>query len=246
MPLPSDKTFSVAILILLVSLASGCASTGSIDNDPLENTNRAVTKFNLRTDKAVWAPVARGYTKALPKPVRNAVNNFFFNLWEPYTVANDLLQGQFKLAVQDSGRFIINTTLGLAGLSDVARAMGLPRRQEDFGQTLAVWGVPPGAHLVLPFFGARNLRDSFNLIPRFVYANGVTPDTSPADTAATLASVVDSRSQLLGLEEILQVQADKYLFLRESYRQRRAYLISNGSQSDATEDELLEQLLQDN
>ena len=245
---PHAKAFSATLLILFMALASGCASTGSIDNDPLENLNRKVTSFNLATDKAILAPAARGYVKVIPRPVRNGVSNFFSNLFEPYTIVNDLLQGQFRLAGQDTGRFVINTTLGFLGLNDVASHMDLPKRREDFGQTLAVWGMPSGPHLVLPFFGPSNLRDAVDLVPRFAYSNAVGPNAPSADIAATAVRIVDLRSQFLGLDEILDVQADKYLFLREGYRQRRFDQIHNGSgeSNGPTDDELLEELLEDN
>lgn len=242
------KRLAPLVLLLVVTLLSGCASTGSVDNDPLEKMNRAITKFNLAGDRAILAPIARGYTKVLPKPVRNGINNFLANLREPYNVLNNLLQGQLHLAGQDTGRFLINTTLGFFGLNDVASYMGMPRRREDFGQTLAVWGVPAGPHVVLPFLGPSNLRDTAGLIPDFTYSNAANVDTYPADLTKTVTGIVDARSQVLGLEEILDVQSDKYLFLREGYRQRRALAISNGRSSDdeSTEEELLEELLEDN
>ena len=166
---------------------------------------------------------------------------------ESYNVLNDLLQGQFRLAGQDAGRFMINTTLGFFGLNDVASHMDLPRRREDFGQTLAVWGVPSGPHIVLPFLGPSNLRDTAGLVPDFTYSSATNVDTYPASLGKTTVGIIDARSQLLGLDEILEAQNDKYLFLRETYRQRRATAINNGKrpEDEPTEDELLDELLED-
>jgi len=242
------KLAGIAAAFVVLGIMSGCASTGSVDNDPLEKLNRGVTEFNLVSDRMILAPVARGYKRSVPSPVRNGVHNFLTNLREPWTIFNDLLQANFRNAGRDTGRFLINTILGFAGFNDVARYMDLPRRREDFGQTLAVWGVPPGPHLVLPFFGPSNFRDTVGLLPDTTYRSVVTPHNSPEDVATTVVSVVDTRTQFLGTEELLELQPDQYLFLREGYRQRRALAISNGKGADTegSDEELLDQLLEDN
>ncbi len=239
------KYLTLITLSLFVVFASGCASTGSVDKDPFETANRAILKFNLSSDKHVLAPVARGYKKVLPQPVRNGISNFFSNLWEPMTIVNDLLQGKFKMAGVSTGRFIINTTVGILGFADVATRLDLPHHREDFGQTLAVWGVPSGPYLVLPFLGPSNLRDTGGLIPQFVYADIVALQDSPESLIGGVTRVVDTRSRFLGTEEILELQPDKYLFIREGYRQTRLNQINDGvGTGEDSEDDLLDELLE--
>lgn len=243
-----NRLLAVLIFVIGVGLVSGCASTSaSQDNDPFEKYNRGMTNFNQKLDDYVVAPVARGYKKVVPSPARNGVNNFFNNLTEPLNVVYDLLQGKFRMAGRSAGRFLINTTLGFAGLNDVASYMDMPRRSEDFGQVLATWGVASGPHLVLPLFGPSNIRDGIGLIPDFAYRSA-TAFNDPERTYATILRVVDIRSRLLGAEEVLALQPDRYLFLREAYRQRREAQIKDRNPTDpgASEDELLDELLEDN
>ena len=234
-------------MIIGFALIGGCATTSSNpeDNDPFEGYNRAMTNFNLQLDEYLVAPVARGYKKVLPSPVRNGVDTFFSNLFEPLNVVYDLLQGNFRMAGRSAGRFVINTTLGLAGLNDVASYMDMPQRNEDFGQVLGAWGVGPGPHLVLPFFGPSNIRDGVGLIPGFAYSTELFD--SEEWNYAFVIRVVDIRSQLLGTEEVLALQPDKYLFLRETYRQRREAQINDRSpsESEISDDELLDELLEE-
>ena len=202
-----------------------------------------MTRFNLKTDEAILVPISKGYKKVVPSPVRNGIHNFLTNLREPYNILNDLLQGQFRLAAQDTGRFLINTTLGFIGFNDVASYMDMPRRSEDFGQTLAVWGVPSGPHLVLPFFGPSNIRDTVGLVPDLAYSNLYAPEQSPEDVGAWALNIVDTRTQLLGIEDVIKIQPDPYLFLREGYRQRRAAaIVNNQINQDDEEDALLDEL----
>ena len=244
---PRRSWLAVTGLLLAMLLASGCASTASVDNDPFENYNRAMTRFNLKADEVVLQPVARGYKKVVPSPVRNGFRNFFNNLQEPLNMVYDLLQGKWTMAGRDAGRFVINSTLGFAGLNDVASYMDLPRRDEDFGQVLAVWGVGSGPHLVLPLLGPSNIRDGVGLVPGFAYNTLLPPEGSPEDWITTGTKLVDTRSRLLGTEDVINLQPDKYLFLREAYRQRRAQAISERPASEDTEsdDALLDELLED-
>ncbi len=250
--LRNSRWASTGIFLAAVMLMAGCASTGSGDNDPYEGYNRKMTNFNLASDRMVLAPVARGYRKVVPSPVRNGVTNFLSNLREPYNVLNSLLQGNFRGAGTDTGRFLINTTLGFAGLNDVATYLDLPKKSEDFGQTLAVWGVPSGPHLVLPFFGPSNIRDTGGLFPGFAYndivSEGVVGNNTSADIGFFVLGVVDTRTQFLGTEKLIDIQSDPYLFLREGYRQRRAAAIANGPVEPlgGSDDDLLDELLEEN
>jgi len=240
-----------------VALAGGCASTahdaagaeqrrGHGDGDPLIRANRAVLNVNLKTDRYVLKPVAKTYAK-LPRPVRRGVGNFFSNLGEPTTVANDLLQGKLAHAGRDAGRFVINTVFGWFGLFDVASALGLPKREEDFGQTLAVWGVPPGPYLVLPLLGPSNLRDfTGSFTPAYMQTDLTADLEYPASLYAAGVEAVDARAAFLGADEALELQPDKYLFLRETYRQERAAQIADRAPGDGgDDDDLIDELLDD-
>jgi len=157
-----------------------------------------------------------------------------------------LLQGKFALAGRDTGRFILNTVFGWFGVFDVARAMGLPKREEDFGQTLAVWGVPPGPYLVLPLLGPSNLRDfTGSLSPAYMQTDLTARLEYPASLIATGVEAVDARAAFLGADAALELQPDKYLFLRETYRQERAALIADREAGDDFDDELIDELLDD-
>lgn len=242
-----------AILIGLFVFTGGCAGTSQSaldstetnaeqardDRDPFERSNRAMLNFNFKVDRAVLKPAAKGYAK-LPQPVRNGIGNFFSNLSEPKNILYDLLQGKFGHAGQDAGRLVINTLLGAGGLMDVASEMGLPQRDEDLGQTLAVWGVPAGPYLVLPLKGPSNLRDSSaDLVSQFTIPEPLASLDWEEELTAQLLELVDGRAERLSADQALAQQPDKYLFLRELYRQRRANEIYDGNPPGGNDDELL-------
>ncbi len=241
------RIFSRAIVPCLVLALSGYSLADSGEKDPFEGYNRAVTQFNLQVDDAVLVPVAKGYKKAVPELFRIGIGNFLSNLKEPFTMVNNLLQGKPREAGQDFGRFLVNTTLGFAGLADVATELGMERNNEDFGQTLAVWGVPSGPHLVLPLLGPANIRDGFGIATGMVYGEPIEFTDSEANLAMDIVGVVDTRTRLLGTEKLIALQPDPYLFLRESYRQRRQVAIHDGDvpENPTLEDQLLDELLQE-
>lgn len=245
------KWFRTGLLFLVFGLTTSYATASSLpeENDPFENMNRAIHEFNLDFDRVLLKPIAKPYRKVVPAPVRRGIGNIFSNLWEPMTVVNDLLQGKVGQATNDTLRFLINSTVGLLGIFDVASALNLPKHKEDFGQTLAVWGVPAGPYLVSPFLGPGNLRDATGLVPQFLYGDAVSYLDSPDSVYAGGVRIVDARSRLLDSDSLLEAQPDKYLFLREVYRQSRASLIHDGNppppEDGLSEDELIDQLLQD-
>lgn len=228
---PSRAMRARFFVLLFVGLASGCATTGSIDEytDPYEKYNRAVYKFNDGFDKVLLKPIATGYRKIIPSPVRRSVGNFFRNLLEPTTIINDILQGKFEQAVTDSLRLLYNTSFGILGLFDVATAIGIERHQEDFGQTFAVWGFKPGPYIMLPFLGPTNFRDGIGLLPYYLATDPrlYNPETD-VNLALIAVNAVDSRAQLLTGSKLLELQLDPYAFLRETYNQRRINLIYDG------------------
>ena len=226
----------VCRIILLLSLLAigGCASNGKLvdlekDNDPFETINRKVFVFNEKFDQYIGKPVARGYVKVLPVKIRRSIRNFLGNLAEPLTIINDLLQGKFTRALQDSGRFVANSTIGLFGLFDVATYFQLEKNSEDFGQTFARWVFAEGPYLVLPFLGPSTIRDGLGLVPHYVW-------TDPAQYVGSentrigywTINLISKRADLLASSALLEMQLDPYIFLRESYRQVRLNQIYDG------------------
>ena len=213
-------------------------------SDPLEPFNRAMYTFNDVFDRALVKPLATGYQYVIPGPVRRGVGNFFNNLREPTTFINDLLQGKPARARQTLDRFLLNSSIGLFGLIDIATPLGKPSHKEDYGQTLAVWGVPSGPYLVLPFLGPSTVRDSIAKIPEFYIADPLwDPDNVTVTVARFGLRLIDLRSKLLGVDRILQMQVDPYLFLRETYLQQRSAQIGDSAAPGAEHSGELEKLL---
>ncbi|TDV09262.1 MlaA family lipoprotein [Paraburkholderia caballeronis] len=226
-----------AALASLLALA-GCASAPEHHaGDPFEPMNRAVFSFNEGLDQHVAKPVATGYTKITPQPLREAISNVFSNLGDVGNFANDLLQLKVTDATEDLMRVAFNTTFGLGGLIDWASAAGLPKHQQDFGLTLGHYGVPAGPYLVLPLFGPSSVRDASGWVVSSA-ASPTTYLTASASVPIYGANVVSSRADMLGATNLLEQAAlDKYSFVRDAYTQRRAYLIDGGSKLPAYGDD---------
>lgn len=221
----------VVISIALASVLAGCAST--TNKDPLEGINRGVYKFNDVADRAVIKPVATAYKTVTPSPIRKGISNFFSNIGTLTTVINDLLQFKFAHAFTDAGRFVINSTFGIAGLIDVASMDNIEKRNEDFGQTLGHWGVDTGAYLVLPFVGPSTVRDTAGLVFDTVTSDPITYTHNIGEirlhNQLRTAQLVDKRTQLLDATDIVDnASIDPYAFLRDAYLQRRASLVQDG------------------
>lgn len=198
--------------------------------DSLEGFNRLMYRLNDKLDKYLFKPLAQGYRAVTPAPVRKSVANFFSNLREPMVMLNNLLQGKPGQATSDLGRFVVNSTVGIVGLFDVSSKMNLEKHNEDFGQTLAVWGVGDGPYLVLPLLGPSNLRDGAALpVDRAAYPPNHMEERSTR-SKLLLVEIIDKRTQLLDASDILEQAAgqDPYIFVREAYRQRRQNLIYDG------------------
>ncbi len=236
------------LLAALMLLASPVGAGADTAQDPLQPFNRAMFTFNDVVDRALIRPLAVGYRAVLPQPIRNGVNNFFDNLRAPTTLLNDILQGKPKRAQETINRFLVNSTMGVLGFVDIASRLGFPDHEEDYGQTLAVWGVPAGPYLVLPFLGPSTVRDALGRVPEFYIAD---PLWQPDDTAVTVTRfglrAVDIRSRLLDLDRIVQMQVDPYLFFRETYLQNRQRAIMDGVKPDSAgkSEGLEQQLLED-
>ncbi|MDQ8021068.1 MAG: VacJ family lipoprotein [Moraxellaceae bacterium] len=206
--------------------------------DPWEKFNRGVYAFNDGMDAYFLRPVAVGYTEAVPLPARTWVSNFVGNIGDVWTAVNNLLQGKPANAASDVGRVLINSTLGILGTFDVASEMGLEKNEEDFGQTLAVWGVGDGPYLVLPLLGPRTARDGSALVVD-LYADPVGYYHSvPVRNVIGGLRVVNTRSQLLGADRVLETAAlDKYTYTRDFYLKRRTYLVYDGNPPREAEEE---------
>tara|TARA_Y100000748_G_scaffold299985_1_gene297732 strand:- start:565 stop:1254 length:690 start_codon:yes stop_codon:yes gene_type:complete len=219
--------------MLFTLILSSCSTTGSSKNDPLEPMNRAIFQFNEVVDDNILEPVAKTYRYVTPDPIETGVSNFFSNLGEVSTIANDVFQFKFKQAGYDFIRFSLNTTIGVFGIFDVATSVGLKKNKEDFGQTLGYWGIPQGPYLVLPFFGASTFRDAPGL-----YADMQVSPVQQLDNEEALAlnalNAISTRARLLRATKILDTAAkDKYIFIRESYLQKRESMVNDGdSQED--------------
>lgn len=218
------------MLSLVVVLAAGCASSGN-PRDPLEPVNRAVYGFNDGFDRAIAKPVAQGYKALVPDLVRTGVGNFFSNLEDLWIAANNLLQGKVATAADDFGRFFLNSTFGFFGVLDFASEVGLEKHNEDFGQTLAHWGVGSGPYLVLPFMGPSTVRDALGRLVVDSQADFVIQaDHVPTRNSLFALRVVDTRADLLDASRVLEEAAlDKYNFVRDAFLQRRRNLIFDGN-----------------
>lgn len=205
-------------------------------NDPVEPTNRAVFELNLALDKVILKPIATAYRDFTPDPFQESIYNALNNLRTPVILANDLLQGELARGGVTLARFAINSTLGLAGLFDVASGLGFEYHNEDFGQTLAVWGVPEGPYVMLPIFGPSNPRDTVGIVvdilldPIFWWSNNTDREFIPLTISGVRA--VDARSRNIDLiDELERSSLDFYAAVRSLYRQRRIDEISNGKSS---------------
>jgi phospholipid-binding lipoprotein MlaA len=235
------RRFAAAALAAVA--LSGCATQRSPSpRDPLEPMNRATFEFNDTADKFVFKPVAEGYRAVLPDVVRTGVRNFFSNLRDPWIAVNQLLQGKVELALSDSWRFIINSSFGIGGVMDVASDMRLPKHNEDFGQTLGVWGLDTGPYLVIPIWGPSSVRDGVGLIAdAYAFLPWWIPDWLDLQhrvawqNSLTALDFVNIRANLLDATNILEEAAlDRYAFVRDAYFQRRRNLIYDGNPPPAT------------
>lgn len=225
------KLFNLLTACGLAMLLIGCANQAN--KDPLEGINRGIYKFNDVADKAVIKPISKGYKAVAPTPVRTGINNFFDNLRTITSVFNNLLQLKFANAFSESGRFVINTTFGLAGFIDVAGMDKIPVHREDFGQTLGHWGVGNGAYLVLPFFGPSTVRDATGLVIDTATTDPITYTHNIGEirlhNQLRVAQFIDKRTELLDASDIVdEASLDPYAFMRDAYLQHRASAVQDG------------------
>ncbi len=232
------------LLLPILGALAGCATVdGPVEaHDPWESFNRGMYTFNDKVDAAITKPIAKGYRAITPNVVEKSVSNFFSNLGEINTIANDFLQFKIPEAFSDTGRFVVNSTIGIGGLFDVAKHLGIKKRDEDFGQTLGTWGANNGPYLVLPFLGPSSVRDGFGLAVDFQIDPIAETDNRDTRNILYTLDIVRKRAELLEAGDILDEAAfDPYIFLREAYLQRRNNLVYDGNppvRDTAGEDEI--------
>ena len=243
---PKRKIARIGLALVCAGLLAACATPPSDPvareafeeaNDPMEPLNRAVFDVNMAVDKAVLKPVATGYRDVVPSDIRNSLRNFLNNIASPVIFINDVLQGEASKASETAVRFFVNSTAGMLGLFDVAAEYGLERHSEDFGQTLAVWGVDDGPYVMLPLFGPSNVRDTVGKVadsfmnPFTYWARN--NDLTLAKIGTSIVNGIDRRSRHIDeLDDIEKNALDFYATLRSLYRQNRRSEILNGDVTD--------------
>lgn len=236
----------ISALMLFTLLSSGCTTLKGPPNpdDPYESFNRAMYEFNDTLDIYVLKPVSKGYQAVTPDVVDKGVTNFFSNLDDILVMFNDLLQLKFAQFASDSARFVFNTTFGLLGLIDVSTGFGLPKHEEDFGQTMGYWGIESGPYLVLPVFGPSSIRDGIGfVVDSETELNIIYENMSEAHIWGTYSlKYIDKRADLLKATNIVEETApDPYSFIRDAWVQRRQNLVYDGNPpDDFNEGELFE------
>jgi len=215
-------------LYLILLVLTGCASTGENKDDPWEGWNRGVYQFNMAIDSAIAKPVTKGYKAITPDFVETGVSNVFSNITDVPNMLNNLLQGKVIDSFSDLGRFVINSTVGIAGLWDPATSIGLKKHDEDFGQTLGAWGVGSGPYMMLPLLGPSTLRDTaaFPVNSETDLINQI--DHIPTRNQTKLLELIDKRSALLEYDDLLKDAIDEYAFIRDTYLQNRKYKVLDG------------------
>lgn len=230
---------------------AGALADYKLANDPLEPMNKIVFKVNTAFDKALFRPIVKTYNKAVPEGPRRSLSNFLYNLRAPYVAANEILQGKPSLAGTMLARFLVNSTIGIAGFFDPATNLGLERYDEDIGQTLAVWGIGSGPYLVLPFFGPSNFRDTVGLAGEF-YGDPAGIAIDEADVWKNFFLGIDGlsyvrfgldafdfRARKDGLFDDIYAAPDPYALARSAYRQLRRFEISDGQAEESREEKEL-------
>jgi phospholipid-binding lipoprotein MlaA len=224
------RFFRVPTILLIAATLAGCATSnkGADYDDPLEGMNRGVYRFNDTLDDYVLEPIADGYVEYVPQVVRSSVANFFDNVVYLNVIANDFLQAKGMQGLSDTGRFLVNSTVGVGGLFDPATGWGMPRHNEDLGQTLATWGVGDGAYLELPIWGPSTLRDLAGVVMQFAL-NPLVYLPIEVTLPSGALGVVDSRASVLpGTRVAEEAAIDPYVFRRSAYYQKRLNLIYDG------------------
>ncbi|MGK5027027.1 MlaA family lipoprotein [Janthinobacterium sp. RB2R34] len=225
----------IALVMAIAATLSACASSGN-PRDPLEGYNRAMFKFNDKVDEVALKPVATAYKNVLPSFVQTGVSNFFGNLSDVWSAANNLLQGKGEAGLQDIVRVSMNSTFGILGLIDIASQAGVPKHNEDFGQTLGWYGVSSGPYVVLPLMGPSTMRDTVALPLDVVGDPWRYKDPTNVRNIGTVTRVIDKRASYLDATNLMEAAAlDRYQFVRDGYLQARESKVSDGGNSRSDE-----------
>jgi phospholipid-binding lipoprotein MlaA len=216
--------FACTGMLLLPALAQ------ANEEDPWLGYNRFMFRINDNVDAYTLKPLAKGYQAVTPQIVEDGVHNVFRNIGDVGNLANNLLQGKLHAAGVDGSRLIFNTTFGLLGFFDVGSAMGLQRSDEDFGQTMGVWGLSSGPYVVLPLLGPSTVRDAFGKVPDSMLTAPAFIDHVPTRNVVRAVNVVDVRASLLSAERL--ISGDKYIFIRNAYLQNREFKVRDGQVED--------------
>lgn len=244
---PGNSRFRALLpCLLLISMLSACASVPDdqrTESDPWEPMNRTLYSVNTAFDKVTLKPVAKGYQKVLPRPVRTGVTNFMKNLVTPRSVVNNFLQGKPRHGFTELVRFVLNSTFGIGGLMDIATDTGIEAHREDFGQTLAVWGLPPGPYVMVPLLGPATLRDAVAIPIDIVSSPLYHYDDSSVRDPLYILRAIELRERLLVAEKFLDDSKDRYITVRESFLQLREFAIYDGNPPEDDEffDEFFEE-----
>lgn len=236
MTLPTTLPIKLIVTISSLSVLTACAAlpagTKRDPRDRYERFNRTVYKVNTALDHAILRPVARGYVKVTPQPVRTSVSNVLGNLEYTKTIANDLLQGYVIEFGTDVVRLVVNSTIGVAGIFDTATHFGLEKHDRDFGQTLGKWGVPTGPYLMLPILGPSDIRDTAGLVPDHFLTLDNWINNQSVQIGLSLTRGVDHRAKLLPLDDTLDSAFDPYTLIRSVWFQRRDYEVRGDSPAE--------------
>lgn len=255
-----QKGLLTAVLLSVCVLVTGCATVGSNTRtgtagstspiDPHEKTNRTFYEFTDMVDRNVLAPVSDRYVRHVPVPMQRSIGHFYDNLAYPGVVLNDFLQGKVRQGFQDTLRFLVNSTVGVAGLFDVATPLGLAQHDEDFGQTLGVWGMKSGSYLFVPLLGPTTHRDApgiaVGMVTNVLFYVGTVAGIVGSSVLAPIGvlGIIDKRARLSGPMHMRdQAALDPYLFVREGYLQQRKHLIYDGDPPPEVYDDLQEDSL---
>ncbi|CAC9445819.1 hypothetical protein [uncultured Gammaproteobacteria bacterium] len=225
------KNLLTGFLFLILSFAVMAEEV-----DPFEDTNRVIFEFNQGLDEAIFEPVAKTYKDNIPETAQNRVSDFYSNIDDVGTLGNELAQFELVNSANTLGRVLINSTIGLLGLFDVASAIGLEKTSEDFGQTMAVWGTSGGAFVVLPVLGPSTLRDATGKVAdSLMHTKEVKSLNTTEKTLMTATQAIDTRVKLLPVTDLLKKADDPYIAMRSSYLQKRKYDVHNGNLPDDDE-----------
>jgi len=240
-----ERFYQPLVVIMIFTLLAGCASNPATmtdpENDPWEDMNRRLFSFNLAVDRAILKPVAKGYARIMPRPVKRGIGNAMRNLYHPVVIINLALQGKLKESAIATGRFLFNSTIGLLGLIDVASNAGMPDYDEDFGQTLAVWGYHNSRYIMLPVFGPATIRDGIGNIGNSQTSGQGWFIREHHQYIPYLLDAIDTRVRLLPQEGAILDAPDPYALIRDAYLQRREYVIYDGDPPLPDYDDFLEE-----